>query len=1027
MSGHEPTLKNKVSPHIQNQLPEFVQSDHPLFPLFLKYYYEFLEAGELVVSGSNNYLIEETISTNYITDEDSERVVLEDSVGKFVAGETITGATSGATAKILVDDFDDNKRLFISSQQRFQTGETVTGNTSGATTTVVSYRANPVQNIQQLLAYADVDNTVYAFLDKFRDSFMESLPSTLADGLAKRKLIKNIKDMYSAKGTADGHKLFFRILFNEEPTIVYPRDNLLRPSDGQWSRDSIMRVVESSTSDFNKAIGQRITGSTSGATALIGTVIKFREGAVQIAELNLDTDSITGTFASGETITTTDVELDLEISATVKSILTSATVTSGGAYYRTGDNIVVGSGGNDAAVAKVESAGTGSVDKIIIENGGSGYTIGDTILFNTTDTGGSGVSAEIAVVGGAFVLEGITSPDHFITEDNDPIITEDALFLHQETTVGDDDYLILEDGSNIIIEEETFNDLGVSSEIGEITSVRIINPGNGFTKLPTITVTSSTGSSASLFGSSIIEPRIGHVEGITIANFGLDYNTAPTLTFNKNVLITNVTGSFIAGDTLTSHQATVISFDSNTNILELQSDVIYNDGDIITSATGATATIRQSDTARGVSTIGIIGNTVAGFVSDKGKVSVDTMRIQDSFYYQDYSYVVRIGESINQWRESIRRSVHPAGWSVLGEVSFASQVSAAIQVPAAGSVGDSGSPDTFTPELASTFTNIFTTIFGRRLATSTQRALNASPKVGVNNIEDLDSSERDLTLTQTVTVKMNVGRGSHWTGHTSLANLPIYAFAVQPILTDEIASNYLDPAGRRTKTGRNFTSDQYTIDQFGHITIKSVSDYFYLRQDDGLDGDGDKIVLETATAIGSGYLQGEELNIPDTAYATRINVPPPSQISIISRGGLINAFDNDYITFDDAINAFDETAGVGIDRDTEGRFTTSFDQSGTFGVGFDQSTVSFDVASGNEQDYELKKFDENDVGFDATEHTFDRATPDGTLPIKFSRIDEIRFDSNNITFNTEYGILSSTFDGLGDSFDETTNTFDKDV
>ena len=57
----------------------------------------------------------------------------------------------------------------------------------------MSYRANPVQNIQQLLAYADVDNTVYDFLDKFRDSFMESLPNTLADGIAKRKLIKNIK------------------------------------------------------------------------------------------------------------------------------------------------------------------------------------------------------------------------------------------------------------------------------------------------------------------------------------------------------------------------------------------------------------------------------------------------------------------------------------------------------------------------------------------------------------------------------------------------------------------------------------------------------------------------------------------------------------------------------------------------------------------------------------------------------------------------------------------------------------------
>ena len=106
--------------------------------------------------------------------------------------------------RVLVDDFDDNNRLFITSQQKFQTGETITGGTSGATSTVSSYRANPVQNIQQLLAYVDVDNTVYDFLDKFKDSFMQSFPNTLADGLSKRKLLKSIRDMYTAKGTEDG-------------------------------------------------------------------------------------------------------------------------------------------------------------------------------------------------------------------------------------------------------------------------------------------------------------------------------------------------------------------------------------------------------------------------------------------------------------------------------------------------------------------------------------------------------------------------------------------------------------------------------------------------------------------------------------------------------------------------------------------------------------------------------------------------------------------------------------------------------
>ena len=75
--------------------------------------------------------------------------------------------------------------MFISSQQKFQTGETITGATSGATATITKYRANPVQNIQQLLEYANTDNTIYDFLDQLRNSFMNSIPNTLATGVSK--------------------------------------------------------------------------------------------------------------------------------------------------------------------------------------------------------------------------------------------------------------------------------------------------------------------------------------------------------------------------------------------------------------------------------------------------------------------------------------------------------------------------------------------------------------------------------------------------------------------------------------------------------------------------------------------------------------------------------------------------------------------------------------------------------------------------------------------------------------------------
>jgi hypothetical protein len=894
MSG-TPTLQNKVSPHIESQLPDFVREDHALFSLFLKYYYEFLEAGELTLTGSNDFLVEETLTKNFVLDETGENIVLEESVGKFVAGETITGSITNATARVLVDDFDGNNRLFITSQQLFETGETITGSTSGASSTVSSYRANPVQNIQQLLEYADVDNTVYSFLDKFRDSFMEAMPNTVADGLSKRKLIKNIKDMYAAKGTEKGHKLFFRILFDEEATIAYPRDNLLRPSDGKWTTDKVIRIVETGTSDFNNAIGETITGETSGATAIIATVIKFREGATQIAELNLDANSVTGTFQSGESGTTIDTGLDLEISGIIKSIVVEGTVSTGGAYYSTSDPVrVTGGSGNNAATARVESAGAGSIDEILIENGGTGYSAGEELRFNVDNTEGKDVRARISVVGGGLNLEQSTAPDHFISEDGESIITEDRFYVNQEETVGELDHLVMEDGGQIVIEAQTFTDLGVASEAGEITKIEMVNKGNGFLTLPLVSDSATTsGTGSSLFSASTQTPMVGHIEGISITNFGLDYASAPNFTLNRNILVKNVSGSFTAGDTLVSHNGVVVNFNPTTNILELDTTVDFNKDDPIQSITGATATVFQSTHAEATSTIGTVGQTVGSFINDQGKVSESEMKVQDSFYYQDYSYVVRIGQSINEWRESVRRSVHPAGWNVFGEVSFSTLVSATIQTPTAGSIGDYYGDDTYSPELASTFTNLFTTIFGRRLGTINDSTARVNAGVGVALSSDLTSGQRDVTLTRDYTVVLRTNRGSHNSGNR-LSNLPKYAFAVPPIGTSETIPNY--PGLTRSATGSSDQSrDLYTIDQWGQYRINQVS----VKATNTNEFDSTTTTMDSSN---DSFDNIDKYIIPQGAYNTRVNIPPPSQILVTSAG---TRFSSDNVEFDDNVRTFD--------------------------------------------------------------------------------------------------------------------------
>ena len=335
MAPFDSGLVTEISPLIDGQVPDFVQADHPIFVEFLKQYYRFLESAQITIDGTVDQILLETLSVNFLNldgtnlsgSNESDKIVFESgsgTTGKFEVGETITGSTSNATSTILVDD---NEQLFITANQRFVEGETITGTTSGATSVLKKYRANPVQNIQQLLEYANPDNTVDHFLNAFRDSFMESIPTSLADGISKRNLIKQIRDLYAAKGTSEGHKLFFRIFLGEEASITYPEKFMMKISDGNWNDVLAIRC----TSDSQGAIpaemaGQIVTGASSGTTAQIIAVSQFNQGSDSIVEFTLRKDSVIGSgFSASEVIEGVSTSGDFTMQFTIQSVVTSIT------------------------------------------------------------------------------------------------------------------------------------------------------------------------------------------------------------------------------------------------------------------------------------------------------------------------------------------------------------------------------------------------------------------------------------------------------------------------------------------------------------------------------------------------------------------------------------------------------------------------------------------------------------------------------------------------------------------------------
>ena len=156
----------------------------------------------------------------------------------------------------------------------------------------------------------------------------------------------------------------------------------------------------------------------------------------------------------------------------------------------------------------------------------------------------------------------------------------------------------------------------------------------------------------------------------------------------------------------------VTAWDNTRQTLTVRTTLgTFQRSEILTRGAGVNYAI-ISEIAQGTlsTTIGTVGTTAGAYNNDKGKISESLMRIQDSYYYQDFSYVVKVGAAIKDWRAEIKKAVHPAGFAMFGEVSITNKVATLMTVPVTGIT-------TETPTLASLFEAVITTVIGRRLGT----------------------------------------------------------------------------------------------------------------------------------------------------------------------------------------------------------------------------------------------------------------------------------------------------------------------
>ena len=178
----------------------------------------------------------------------------------------------------------------------------------------------------------------------------------------------------------------------------------------------------------------------------------------------------------------------------------------------------------------------------------------------------------------------------------------------------------------------------------------------------------------------------------------LDAESGSYITFltqgeGRQVLLTEVFGGqataivetsrFLAGELVyqgsslelasaTGYVSTNEGWQIGPRILKLENyDGVWTSGERVTGEVSrASGLIDNLSIARGTLEIASLTTTPGQFIDDVGKPSEIVQKIQDSYFYQNFSYVIKSQTPINQWRKPVLETNHPVGFNLFGELAI---------------------------------------------------------------------------------------------------------------------------------------------------------------------------------------------------------------------------------------------------------------------------------------------------------------------------------------------------------------------
>lgn len=320
--------------------------------------------------------------------------------------------------------------------------------------------------------WKDIDESIDEFTNYYANQYLEDFPREMV--ASKRRVIKHSKEFYRSKGSEKSITGLFGILYGDNPSLAFPKDQVFRSSDAKW--DSVTTIKTSTTSlRLQEIVGKEIIGVTSKARAQVESYVTAFFGTYQYAEITLS--HINGEFLPNEQINVT-LSDGFIVQETIYPVIQSITINNPGLNYIK-DTYVPVTGGDGAYIScKIAEVSRGGFQSLTITNGGINYQPGDQINF--INGGGTGLTGKVLTVDsgtGEILTVSITNGGSGYTS----IPTSS---------------IISTNGSGAVITP-------VSNNVGKIKKIEFDNFGIGYTTLPTLDMTGLGD------GNAVLTPVIG--------------------------------------------------------------------------------------------------------------------------------------------------------------------------------------------------------------------------------------------------------------------------------------------------------------------------------------------------------------------------------------------------------------------------------------------------------------------------------------------------------------------------------------